>query len=96
MDMRFDAEVWYWRGPAPFFFVTVPAPLSAEIRDVANAVSYGWGVIPVRAQIGRTRWRTSMFPRDGLYALPVKVAVRRAEEIDDGDVVSVRMELDPR
>ncbi len=95
MNMRFDAEIWFWRGPAPFFFVTVPEPISADIRHVAGEVSYGWGMIPVRAQIGRTIWRTAMFPREGLYALPVKAAVRRAEMIDDGDMVSVQLALDP-
>jgi len=95
MDMRFDGEIWYWRGPAPFYFATVPAPFSADIKDIAFEVSYGWGVIPVRARIGGTVWQTSLFPKDGRYALPVKVAVRRAERIDDGDMVSVQMELDP-
>ena len=36
MNMRFDAEIWFWRGPAPFFFVTVPEPISADIRHVAG------------------------------------------------------------
>lgn len=95
MTWDFEGEIWYWRGPAPFYFITVPEPISADIHAVAAEVSYGWGVIPVRARISATTWQTSMFPKDGLYALPVKLAVRRAELIDDGDVVAVHMDLSP-
>lgn len=24
MNLNFSGEIWYWRGPAPFYFVTVP------------------------------------------------------------------------
>ena len=95
MDMQFEGEIWYWRGPAPFYFVTVPQEISDDIHEVSGDVSYGWGAIPVRARIGDTTWQTSMFPKEELYALPVKVAVRRAEQIDEGDVVWVQMELKP-
>lgn len=57
-------------------------------------VTYGWGMIPVTARIGSTSWTTSLFPKDGRYIVPLKVVVRRAEGIDDGDVVSVELEVD--
>lgn len=94
MQLRFRGEVWHWRGPSPFHFVTVPPEESAQIQDVAPAVTYGWGVIPVRGVVGETGFTTSLFPKDGGYALPLKVAVRRAEGIEIGDVVAVRLELD--
>ena len=93
MDLTFSGDVWYWRGPAPFFFVTVPEDESALIESVSAAVSYGWGVIPVLSRIGATEWRTSLFPREGLYALPLKDAVRRAEGVDEGATVAVRLTL---
>jgi hypothetical protein len=61
---------------------------------VASLVTYGWGVIPVSARIGRTTWTTSLFPKDGGYLLPVKAVVRRAERIDLGDEVAVLLRLD--
>jgi len=91
MDYEFSGEVWQWRGPAPFYFVTVPEEESVDLQAVSAAVTYGWGMIPVRVQIGRTRWRTSLFPKDGGYVVPLKAKVRRAERIDDGDVVTVRL-----
>jgi hypothetical protein len=60
----------------------------------APAASYGWGMIPVAAQIGATGWRTSLFPKDGRYGLPVKDWVRKAEGVEIGDVVSVRLTVD--
>lgn len=93
MDLRFDGEIIHWRGPAPFLFVPVPEEGCVALRAAAPVVSYGWGVIPVTARIGATTWTTSLFPRDGGYLLPVKVAVQRAEGVDVGSSVSVRMSV---
>jgi hypothetical protein len=91
MNFSFDAELWFWRGPAPFHFLTVPEPAAEAIAEVANEVTYGWGMIPVSVIIGDTSWSTSLWPKDSGYILPVKSAVRRAEGIELGDVVAVRM-----
>jgi Domain of unknown function (DUF1905) len=56
-------------------------------------VTYGWGVIPVRARIGCSEFRTSLIPKDGGYVVPLKDAVRRAEGLGEGDVVTVRLSL---
>jgi hypothetical protein len=93
MRLEFTGTIWYWRGPSPFFFVTVPEADSAELKSVAGAVTYGWGMIPVTALIGSTQWRTSLFPKEGRYIVPVKVAVRRAERLEEGDEVRVRLDL---
>ena len=52
-----------------------------------------WGMIPVDARIGKTAWTTSLFPKDGQYILPIKAAVRKAEHINEGDTVTVRLEV---
>jgi Domain of unknown function (DUF1905) len=82
-----------WRGPAPYRFVAVPADLADVIKAVAPIVTYGWGVIPVHVRIGATEIRTSLFPRDGGYLVPLKDAIRRAEGIADGDAVEVRLAI---
>jgi hypothetical protein len=89
----FSGELWYWRGPSPHHFTTVPDHVSAELRAMSSVVSYGWGVIPVRARVGRTAFETSLFPKDGGYVLPIKDAVRNAEHLDDGDAVAVEMAI---
>lgn len=55
----------------------------------AGDVSYGWGMIPVRARIGGTMWTTSLFPKDGGYIFPIKDKVRSAEGVQTGDPVTV-------
>ena len=94
MNLEFSGEVWFWKGPAPWHFVTVPDDQCGELEAMSAVVSYGWGMIPVAAQIGRTRWTTSLFPKDGQYVVPLKVWVRKAEGFELGDVVTVRLTVD--
>jgi hypothetical protein len=91
MELDVTGDVWEWRGPAPFYFVTVPDEESGRLKAVATAVTYGWGMIPVHAQVGGTRWSTSLWPKDGRYVIPLKDRVRRAEQLDAGDTVTVRL-----
>ncbi|HEX6686345.1 MAG TPA: DUF1905 domain-containing protein [Candidatus Limnocylindrales bacterium] len=91
MRLEFSGEIWFWRGPAPWHFVTVPEAPSRELEAASSMVSYGWGCIPVSASIGGTRWATSLFPKDGGYIVPIKTAVRKAEKLDLGDVVTIRL-----
>ena len=46
------------------------------------------------AQIGKTIWQTAMFPKDGRYLLPLKTRIRQAEDLAEGDLVSVRITVD--
>jgi hypothetical protein len=94
MDLEFTGEVWFWRGPSPYHFVTVPEDQCIELDAVAPMVSYGWGMIPVGARTGRTEWRTSLFPKDGGYIVPVKDVVRRAEDLKVGDTMTIRLTVD--
>ena len=83
--------MWHWRGPSPYHFVTVPGPESDQLRATAALLTYGWGMIPVRVTIGETQWETSLWPKDGLYVLPLKDKIRKAERIGEGDTVMVRL-----
>ena len=91
VDLEFSGVVWFWRGPSPYHFVTVPEDESAELQETAALVTYGWGMIPVEAGIGSTGWTTSLWPKDGGYVVPLKDKVRKAEGIEIGDVVTVRL-----
>ena len=94
MELEFSGEIWFWKGPAPFRFVTVPEEGCRDLKAASAQVSYGWGVIPVTARIGDTTWRTSLFPKDGAYLVPIKDAVRYAKGIDVGEVVTVRLTVE--
>lgn len=93
MNFEFNGEIWFWRGPAPWYFVTVPEEQSGDLRAISGLVTYGWGVIPVHVRIGKTEWKTSLFPKDGSYIVPVKASVRKAENLEEGDNVTVRLEV---
>lgn len=93
MEFEFEGEVFYWRGPAPFHFVAVPADDGEVIHDHAGLVTYGWGMIPASVTIGSTTWTTALFPKDGSYLVPIKDAVRRAEGFEVGDTVGLSLSI---
>jgi len=96
MVVEFDAELWIWdarRGDS-WTFVSLPAEESEEIRDLADGPRRGFGSVRVRATVGGSTWKTSIFPSaTGAYVLPIKRAVRKAEGLDTGDTATVRVEL---
>jgi Domain of unknown function (DUF1905) len=92
-ELSFTGVVIEWRGPAPFFFVAVPEAMVGEIRYAARQASYGWGCVPVAGDAGGVTFTTSLFPRDGGYLVPLKVAVRRKAGIVLGDPVDLRLTI---
>ena len=90
MEWVFDGEVIEWRGPAPYFFVAMSESDSAELKEDARSLIY-WGQIPVQVIIGGTEFSTALFPKDGRYLVPLRDAVRKAEDINEGDVVAVAL-----
>lgn len=91
--ITFVGTVIEWRGPAPFFFVAVPADLVGAVRRAARLASYGWGVVPVQAVVKGAAFTTSLFPKDGGYLLPLKGTVRRTAGIVLGDAVTVDIQV---
>lgn len=88
----FVGEVIEWRGPAPYVFVAIPVEESEDIKVAAKGMEY-WGQVPVTARIDDTEFSTALFPKDGRYLLPLRVAVRRAVGIVEGDTVEVALQL---
>lgn len=93
MQIEFSGEIIYWKGPAPFHFISVPANESSQIKSVASMVTYGWGMVYVYARIGDTKFKTTLFPKDGKYLLPIKADVRKAEGLELGAIVKVELEI---
>lgn len=86
--MHFDAELWIWdaRRTDTWTFVSLPGDISDEIRELGGP-RRGFGSMRVQARVGGTTWRTSIFPdSERGYVLPVKRAVRQAENLEPGDV----------
>jgi hypothetical protein len=93
MKFEFSGPIWYWRGPAPHHFVTVPAELCSDLSAIARSVTYGWGMLPAQVQIGKTTWKTSLFPKDGGYIVPIKASVQQAERLAVGDTVTIQLDV---
>lgn len=92
VEVSFVAEVIEWRGPAPYLFVPVSDPAADEVADWAR-FSYGWGCVPVTAQLGKTTWNTSLMPRNGQFLVPLRISVQRAENVGLGDTVRVGLDV---
>lgn len=89
------AKVWLYPGMAGWHFVALPKKESAAIKKSFGMLSRGWGSLPVSVTIGKTEWKTSIFPdrKAGAYLLPLKAYVRKKEEIFEGDVISFSLAL---
>ena len=93
MILEFDGKIWFWRGPAPWYFVTIPEEQSHDLKAISGFVTYGWGMIPVHVRIGKSEWTTSLFPKDGRYIVPIKTSVRKAENLEVDDDVTVWLKV---
>jgi hypothetical protein len=92
MEWTFTGEVIEWRGPAPYLFVAMTPEESEDLKEAARGLIY-WGQVPVHVTIGDTEFTTALFPKDGRYLVPVKVAVQRAEAIGEGAIIEVVLRL---
>lgn len=73
---------------APWMYLPIP---NNKIPDVRPG---GWGSVPVMVTVGKTTWRTSLFPAKEIgYFLPIKKAVAKKESLKVGDTVSVSYKL---
>ena len=52
-----------------------------------------WGQVPVRVRIDDVDFTTALFPKDGRYLVPLKVAVRRAVGVEPSQTVRLRLDV---
>ena len=92
---EFAAPLWRYPGADGWHFVSLPPGISADITDITAGIRRGFGSVRVAVTVGGTAWRTSIFPdsKTGAYLLPVKRAVRVAEQLGAGDEVQARLQI---
>lgn len=89
------AEVWLYPGMAAWHFISVPKTMTAKIKKQYEGLARGFGSLKVKAIIGKTSWKTSIFPdnKTGTYLLPLKAEVRKKENISAGKKVKFTIEI---
>lgn len=98
MKIFFKAKIWVYPGEsANWHFVTLDKK-SADLvkKSQEGQKRRGWGSVKVIATMGKTTWRTSIFPdkQSGSYLLPIKAEVRKKEKMGQGYAVDVSLEID--
>jgi len=93
--IEFEATLWEYQGEAPWVFVTLPNEDADEIEDRV-AKKGGFGSVRVTAEIGGSKWQTSLFPdkASASYVLPVKRAIRDHEDLAPGDTARVTLTIE--
>lgn len=92
----FTSEMWLYPGMSGnWHFISLPKKYGAEIKQKLGTHARGWGSLRVEAKIGKTIWKTSIFPdkRQGTYILPIKADVRKREGIYAGEQVALTLML---
>ncbi len=91
MALDFTGDLWHWRGPSPVLLRHGAGRGQPRPAGGVQGRHLRLGDDPGPGADRRREWETSLFPKDGLYVLPVKDAVRRAERLAEGDTVAVRL-----
>jgi hypothetical protein len=96
LEFTFDGEIVIGQGEGAWHFIQLPLDLGEQLTRIASGSGMRgrWGSLKVEATVGHTTWNTSIFPdEDGSFLLPVKAEVRKAEDVGEGDLVEVILEL---
>jgi hypothetical protein len=93
MRIEFESAVTRWEKRVdPWFFATMPAELSLELRELPSPPR-GFGSLRVQARIGSSTWNTSIFFGGEAFVLPLKKAIRRAQGVSEGDIIVVDLDI---
>jgi len=99
VQLTFDAELYFWQkadddAPSSWVFVSLPQDVSDAVDD-ATSLTGGFGSVKVNVTLGASTWSTSLFPSIELetYVLPLKKAIRSAENVSVGDTAAFVIEL---
>jgi hypothetical protein len=95
MKYQFEGIVRLWPANEKFFLLPLPNEISAEIFEISDGLTNGWGSLKVEARIGDLVWRTSIFPDSklGVFELPLKAEVRKKNSLSVGSVALCEIEL---
>ncbi len=92
---KFKTNVWLYPGMAGWHFATVPNDISKDIKQHFGDRKRGWGSLPIIVTLGKTSWKTSIFPdkESGGYVFPLKAEVRKKENIVADKKINLMIEI---
>jgi hypothetical protein len=95
LTLKFRSKLRLYPGPGGWHFITLPAKHAKLIKASLHSPRRGWGSVRVNAAIGKTSWKTSIFPdrKSDSYLLPVKADVRMNENLGDGDTAVITLDI---
>jgi hypothetical protein len=95
MEINFKSKLWEWSGKGAWCFVSLPKEYYDEIKVISSSPKRGFGSVKIEASVGKTVWKTSIFPdtKSGTYLLPVKKEIRKAENLSIGSVIDMKVRL---
>ena len=99
--IEYTGPLWRWTGGTngTWHFLTIGGEAGEALSATAlmrrmEGLSRGFGSLKVQAKIGESEFATSVFPSKAeSWMLPVKASVRKAEDLAEGDEVTVVLEL---
>lgn len=94
-NYSFPAKVWLYSGMAGWHFITVPKEIAMDIKKHFSPLKRGWGSLRVEVTVGKTVWKTSIFPdaKSGGFLLPIKADVRKKEHIAADETVQLGLRI---
>lgn len=97
-DLTVELPLLYWRNPDGIAagYLAFTGELAEQLvaaramQKLEHGKAGNFGSVKVISRIGQTEWANALFPeKDGSWGLPVKKAVRLAEGLEEGDMVTV-------
>ena len=88
---EFTATAWQYAGQGGWYFVSLPADMSTEIRENLKWQEEGWGRLKAKAKTGNSEWQTAIWfdTKRMTYLLPLKAEVRKKENIIANQQISI-------
>jgi len=95
MKLKFKAKLWEWRSKGSWHFITVPKEYWEDIKTITADGRRGFGSVKIEATIGKSTWKTSIFPdtKHRAFVLPVKKEIRSKNNLSDGHSLKVTIEI---
>lgn len=93
LKYKIKSKLFKWQGEGAWHFIRINEKITEKIKDKFGMYARGWGSLPVNVTLGKSRWKTSIFPDKKTYLLPIKAKIRNTEKINDKDEVELEIEI---